>query len=467
MFRVLVICLLSSAALMFSAYAFAPDSTRRIVIRSVEFEGNQKTKRLILERELLFKENDTVMIRDLPYKIERSRQNIFNTLLFNFVYAYSEFTPDSSGVKVRFQVKEAWYTWPLPIFELVDRNFNEWWLSKDLKRTNYGLYITQHNCRGRNETLNIGFRGGYTQAYDIQYTIPYITSRQNLGLNLAFSYSRNHEVVYNTRRNKLLFYQDKENFLREQWNASLRFTYRSGFFVTHSLRAGFKTYAVEDTVTRLNRDYFPVSSNRLDFPYLSYFVKWDYRDIRAYPLKGYYIDAEVQKVGFMLLKNTLDDWYLSCNLKRFLQISRRFYYAASLSEKLTIVRKQAYYNQVALGYGDLLRGYEYYVINGQHYHLFQSNLKYNLMSTRILKLKFIPTEKFNTIPNAFYVNLFFDAGYVGDRFYGRQNPMTNTLLYSYGLGLDYVTYYSTVCRIDYSINKFGEKGFFLHFTVPI
>ena len=46
------------------------------------------------------------------------------------------------------------------------------------------------------------------------------------------------------------------------------------------------------------------------------------------------------------------------------------------------------------------------------------------------------------------------------------NDLTNQLLFGRGISLDYVTYYDKMLRIEYGINRLGEKGIFLHFTNP-
>jgi hypothetical protein len=55
-----------------------------------------------------------------------------------------------------------------------------------------------------------------------------------------------------------------------------------------------------------------------------------------------------------------------------------------------------------------------------------------------------------------------DAGYSY-----KKNPGTsfldNEFLYTYGAGADIVSFYDAVLRIDYSINRLGQKGLFLHF----
>ena len=45
--------------------------------------------------------------------------------------------------------------------------------------------------------------------------------------------------------------------------------------------------------------------------------------------------------------------------------------------------------------------------------------------------------------------------------------MANQYLYSGGIGFDLVTYYDRVFRLEFSINKFGETGIFIHFAAAI
>ena len=84
-----------------------------------------------------------------------------------------------------------------------------------------------------------------------------------------------------------------------------------------------------------------------------------------------------------------------------------------------------------------------------------------------LKAGFIPSEKFSTIPYAFYMDVYADYGYVQDNEFFANNPLTNSNLYSYGAGIDFTTYYNLVMRAEFSINKMGQKGIFIHFTAPI
>jgi hypothetical protein len=42
--------------------------------------------------------------------------------------------------------------------------------------------------------------------------------------------------------------------------------------------------------------------------------------------------------------------------------------------------------------------------------------------------------------------------------------LANSWQYGYGVGLDLITYYDFVMRMEYSINKMKQSGFFIHFA---
>ncbi len=84
-------------------------------------------------------------------------------------------------------------------------------------------------------------------------------------------------------------------------------------------------------------------------------------------------------------------------------------------------------------------------------------------------LNFIKTEKFSKVHYAFYINLFTDIGFVYEAYRdpALKNTFENELLVGYGIGLDFVTYYDIVIRLEFSANNKWEKGVFLHFRAPI
>ncbi len=116
----------------------APNDT--IVISQLIITGNKITRLSIIERELLIHENDTLEQIVFEKAAERTRENLMNTNLFNFVTISRQLVA-TNRIVVVIDLKERWYIMPIPIFELVDRNFNEWVKSGDWTRVNYGFYL--------------------------------------------------------------------------------------------------------------------------------------------------------------------------------------------------------------------------------------------------------------------------------------------------------------------------------------
>ncbi|MEO5572858.1 MAG: POTRA domain-containing protein [Bacteroidia bacterium] len=446
-----------------------PLSEKKVVVKQILLVGNKITKPSIITRELFFHEGDTLPHYVLLEAMKRSRENLLNTSLFNFVDIYEQpDANDSSSTFVIVKMTERWYLFPLPIFELVDRNFNEWWLTKDFSRTNYGVYIVRENFLGRKQTVQVLLRFGYSQKIGLYYSIPYINKQQRNGLSFSLSYTRNHEISYSDFDNKQLYFKDEDVYVRKQFSTGIRLTHRSGIHDYYTYTAEYQDNLISDTVAILNPDYFLPDSNTQKIIILAYGWKSDHRDSKNYTLKGYYFDFDVSKQGLGLLENEPDLLSMSASFRKYWELRPRWHVAAGVRGKLSGQSFAPYYNSRGLGFGsDFVRGYEYYVVNGQNYTLLKANLKFTLVPEQVIHIKYIPLEKFNRIPFAFYINAFADMGYVKDRQFYKVNPLTNSYLLGYGIGLDYVTYYDIVFRVEFSLNKLGESGIFLHFTSPI
>jgi hypothetical protein len=225
---------------------------------------------------------------------------------------------------------------------------------------------------------------------------------------------------------------------------------------------------VADTIVALNENFFHPGERKQEFINLGAQYKRDYRDFVEYPLKGYYFDIEVVKQGLGVMKNEPDNIYISSNFRKYFELSRRWHFAAGIKGKVTGLNYLSFYNTRALGYNaDFVRGYEYYVINGQNFILLKSNIKFSILPQKVFRADYIPSEKFSIIPFSIHLNGYVDAGYVRERDYYLHNPLANSWLLGYGLGLDFVTYYNIIIRTEYSVNKMGENGLFIHFAAPI
>ena len=444
-----------------------PDTTQRAsyrVINSLNYTGNKITRDRIIQREILFREGDTLSASAFNADAEQSRKNLFNTSLFNFVTLDTSFVEGSdSQVDVRYDFLERWYIWPVPIFEFADRNLNAWLKKMDWSRLNYGMYLTWNNFRGRRERLIVYARFGYDENYHFKYQIPYINKAQTLGLGFAAGFMQNHEIAYNSEDNKEVFYKSESVYPKRELFAYSEIYYRKGIHNQHWGILQYTDLHVSDSVLILNPDYDFGPSNQNKSIGIWYQYRSDYRDYRQYPLNGHYFDFELDKRGLGLIPgsevNTLS---LKANVRKYIHMKGRFYWASGFTVKYSPIHDQPYYYMKGLGYKrDYIRGYEYYVIDGQHFALLKNNLKFELVRQRVQEFKFIPTDKFNKLYYAFYLNIFADLGYVIDNRSNVNNPMADELLPGYGIGLDFVTYYDFVFRLEYSFNKKGESGFFI------
>ncbi|MCK9616913.1 MAG: BamA/TamA family outer membrane protein [Lentimicrobiaceae bacterium] len=451
------------------SYSQAPlDSS--VVINNIIIKGNKITKNKIIFREILFSINDTLSKQKLFGIIEQSRENLMNAAIFNFVTIDTAGTGNSPRqLTVTINVTERWYTWPTPIFHLADRNFNVWWKHRDLSRLNYGIYLVQKNLRGKRETLLIRLLTGYDENYSIYYEKPYITPEQNLGAGFMLGYARNHEVAYMTENDKLSFYKNENSYPKTDLFGFLQSTYRFGIHTTTTFCILYDKYKFSDSLVTKNINYTIDKQKNVQYLSLFFQYKNDHRDYKPYPLTGYYFDVELNKLG-LLPDEKLNFFYTKATLRKYWQLHPKWYIASGITLKISDNGFQPYFIKRGLGYvRDFVRGYEYYVIDGESYYLVKSNIKYRLIQPGVFKIPFIKTEKFNKVPYAVYANLFTDWAYVQSRYHKEEqnNKLINKMINGNGLGLDFVTYYDKVFRLEFSVNGMGETGIFVHFISPI
>ena len=77
---------------------------------------------------------------------------------------------------------------------------------------------------------------------------------------------------------------------------------------------------------------------------------------------------------------------LRLSYARYLALGHDFYYSLGLSGQARLARRLAYADTRALGYDDLVRGYDEYVIDGRHYGLVQQGVSYRLLRRRAIRL---------------------------------------------------------------------------------
>ncbi len=436
------------------------------IVHDIRVHGNEVTKEFIILRELTFAPGDTLLLNDLIRKINRTEFNLSNTLLFNFVNIVPTF--DSKKVEFDIYLKERWYIWPYPMIENADRNFNRWFEDRDFRRLTYGLDLWLNNFRGRNEILQIKAETGFERTLAAYYKKPFIDRKKRFGIKLGGGYAMNKEVNFGSEENRRLFFR-ADDAQRENYFTEVALTYRRNLYTFHELGVSFNNISVSDSIVQESQpfNYLHKNQNQSRFFTLTYQIKHDTRDFIIYPLSGRMFLFRLQKTGLGLLPDAPDLLEAYSQVHHHLKIAKRLRLSNGLYGKLNLLNDPPYFHQRGLGYGDFVRGYELYVMDAQSYAISRNNLKITLVEPRTKKLNFMPGEAFKTAFYAVYFNLFTDAGYARDALFYNQNPLSNEWLVGYGAGLDFVTYYDLILRMEYSLTSNGDRGIYFHFVKPI
>jgi len=444
-----------------------PDSAYRPVrINRILIIGNRITREHIILRELSLKPGDTVNYYLLPELLSRDKNKLFNLHLFHSTdIRMLELEPGLMDLLV--EVNERWFTFPVPRFQLSDRNFNEWWenYNHDFKRVNYGLRLYQYNMRGRNETLLLTAQFGYVKRFELSYQIPYFDRKQKQGLILETDYIDNKNLAVQTLNHKLDFLEMR-SLLRNTRGLALTYTYRNSFYYQHRIKYGVRLTRIADTVAVINPNYLGIEnglSQRYD--YLTYQFVADRRDVIAYPLKGHYLLAQLQQNG-LFDKRHLNLLNGSLSVAGFADLGHNWYLSNFSHTYWSNRRHIPYFNYGSMGYNKIfVRGYEIYVIEGPWYFLNKTTLKKRIFS-RYWQWENMPISQFKYVPLSIFLKAYADFGYV--RNYPLYNQLqinqqlANTWLYGAGFGLDLVSSYDVVLRFEYSFNAEGRSGFFFH-----
>jgi len=439
----------------------AADSTQSYLkIRNIHIEGNKKTRTYIVYRELLVRPGDSIALRNLSGALLRNKQRVQNLQLFTDVtVSLQDWRKDSADLVVK--VHERWYIFPQLFVKLADRNFNVWWVDQhhSLDRINLGVVLSHDNFTGMSDVASIGAQFGYTRKFSTSYYMPYLDRQLKHGMGGGFFYSINREINYATSQNKQQFVRLDSAWATTDWGADLFYTYRPKFNSKHTFSVGYNYKDISPGVQNLNPNYFANGATSISYPEVYYRFDFDNTDSKQYPLKGYRIWGTVLNRGLGLNSN-VNQTYVHNYTGVFVPLNKKFYSSFIFRGRLSFPEQQAYVFNRAMGYGyDYIRGYEYYVIDGSHFGILKTNLKYKLIDMRI-PVPWIPF--INNIPLRAFAKTYADIGY-GRNINPGNSFLNNRMLAGYGVGLDVVTLYDLNIRMEYTFNNIGQKGLFLQF----
>ncbi len=433
------------------------------IITEISLSGNKRTKEHIIFRELDFAVGDTLQAEKLIEILEENRNQVYNTTLFNDVKIEVK-EQQGLSTHLHIAVEERWYVFPVPIFELTDRNFNVWWkeYNRDLSRTEYGLRFYHYNFRGRKELLKATVQFGFTKKYELEYIMPFIDKARKIGAYYKLSYILNRELPFRNFNNRQEFYKHEEGFAQKRFNISIGSSLRPNIHSNHRLFLDYVHNSIVDTLAEMNPNYFLDGKTQQTFLQLVYDYSNDQRDIVAYPLSGSYFNVQFLQTGLGVFGD-VGMTSLVANYTQYVPLGNRFYALGNVKAKLSLPDKQPFFNQRGLGYGlDYLRGYEFFIIDGQSFSMFRTAFKYQLLSTK-LRNPLLKSDQFRTIPLAIYLKTFGELGYIKDDYYQDINPLANQWLKSAGIGVDIFSFYDLVASFEYTRNGLKDWGFYVSF----
>lgn len=432
------------------------------LVRSIRVEGNKVTKTAIIEREVVFKEGDLIEADQLDEKLGLTRSNLINTNLF--LETVIGHTVDSLfRMDVTIYVKERWYWSVLPFLALSDRSFNEWWYERgrDLRRLTYGVNLTQYNFTGNADIFHAGVHLGFAPYYQLGYSRPYIDKRKRFGVSARGFYASRRNLAYRTWNDKLSFINLDDLALR-RYGVSGEFRYRKDYNYFHTGFFGFSKNRIADSVVMANPGYFGAGKAEQTLVNLGYEFRADFRDVRQYPLRGSFFTGTINH--FFTLHGK-DQTNLAVTANRYFPLAAKWFLETGLRAKASFPREQNYFLVSGLGYGgNIARGYELYVIDGQYFVLNRNTLKFKAFDRKFNIGWIIRKKEFSIVPVTVYPNIYLDYAYVKNFNPERSNSrLSNDHLIGGGAGIDVVTFYNVNLRAYYSVNQMGERKLF--FTI--
>lgn len=458
MFRILLLLLLCTGVTAFAKEkTLLRADTTTYYLRHIEFIGNKTTKPQIILREMTLQEGSRIYKNELIDELNFNKRRILNLQLFSSVLY--EVKPSSNDtIDIFFDIIEVVYWVPRPIFSLADRNINVWWKEQNhaLDRTNLGLELTRMNFRGRSERIGGTAQIGYNKFFDIFYKIPFIDKKLKRGLGISATYATGREINYATDANKIVFYRN-DNYPYRQFQTELTYTFRPAYAIIHEANISYNYYAITDELFAMNNDYLG-GKKKINFFELKYIIGFNNTDIRIYPLNGMEAKLYLSKKGLGIDKD-VNQFSARTEISYFKKFSNFLSSAIVFRGRISSPDKQPYLLNRALGFkNEYVRGYEYYVIDGNHYALLRGNLRWRILDKILHQnvLKFI-----QYVPIRIYAKVYDDIGYVYSKYPGN-SYLNNRWLNGYGAGIDIAISYYAKFRLEYSFNHLKQNGLFLH-----
>jgi outer membrane protein assembly factor BamA len=438
-------------------------SQHKVMVKAIEFKGLKHTKENVVLQELDFAINDSIDISNISSILEKNEKRLLSIGLFNLCdMNIKQWDEASNSLVVFIDVKENWYIYPAPIFELADRSFNVWWkeMNRSLSRVNYGLRLDHLNLTGNKDKFKIILQSGYTRKYESEYIFPYIYKNWGLRINAVFS--ENKEIGYINFSNKVLFKKyDDERILLKRFRTGITAVNRLNVYTNQFFKAEYHYNQVNDIVVKdLNPSYFPNGDKFIKYLKLEYVLKYNRTIFPTYPEGGYAFSVEARGEGFGI--GNYNNSGLAIDYEKYFNPTKKLILGFKVKGKINFTNNVVpYSNNSAIGYGsDVLRGYELYVMDGTRFAWGKTAVKYNLLDKIYSLGKYMKIGAFKKMSIRLFTKWTTEVGYSYEPTYIASNTFNNRMLIGYGPGLDLLLFNNFVVSAEYNYNHTGQGSIF-------
>jgi len=398
-----------------------------VVVDTIIIRGNKITEPHIIFNEITFQKRDSLTLKSLNYNKER----IYSLGIFNKVNIFP--VPEGNKMVVYIDVEEAWYIWPIPFIDLVDR---------DWKKISYGIDLTIKNFRGENQNVHVKGALGYDPHLAISYTIPYLLRKEQVFLNWSGYFGDLNN------RNKHADSLYGENYTQRYMYSTIAIGKRFSLYDRATISG---TFEYINTPQSKIHPSFP-KSNIARIPSLGLAFSHDSRDLAQFPINGLFLSTEYDFKGL-----GLDSTNYSVFLFDYRQYEELGY---KISLKWRLATRQVfgtnihYIDYSYLGYTERIRGDFNLQEEGNSLYFTSVEIKYPLLKewNLHLHLPIIP-ESLQSYRIALYYQLFFDAGTMLQKI---KNISFNDFESGYGGGFSILFLPYNVLRLEMAMNKFGK-----------
>jgi len=458
---------LSTFILVLASYCFSQET---VTINDVILVGNEKTRDKVVTRELDLVRGSSLSLNEIDKRFDRNRFQLLSTGLFNqVVINLKNYNLETATTDIEIILEENWYLFPVPIFELADRNFSVWVKEQgaSLSRTNIGFRLGHYNFTGSRDPLKVKIHFGYTRKYELTYNYPYWLLDNKLGIGGSVFYSENKEIAYKTIDNKTQFQKfDDERRLLSRFRIGPQLNYRPTINQYHSLRMEYHHNRIAPIVaSELNPDYFLEGKTDLRFFFLQYDFNYDRRLYSQYPQGGHLIFGNIKKEGLGLYKD-YDNLSVELGFEIHKALSEKIILSTRNKGKTNLNRSRvAFANNTGLGWSrDIVSGYELYVMDGTDFFISMNDAKWKFFDQNLNTVKWVP-KQFRRMNFIAFLRVNFDFAIVNERTYVETNTLNNRWIMGGGPALDLIFFNNFLFSFEFSFNDLGESGLFFHNTI--